>query len=128
MHDWKKAVLVWNSSYAKGNEIENFYKVCSLVELVDWCWLTNFIAWGASHLLPLHIKKLPQTIIYNLTNKIARPECRCTNKESAWSEIGQHQSESASHAPSPSKQLITWTQILEKCSRVLWYGCGLWFS
>ena len=36
MHEWKKAVLVWNSSYAEGNEIETFYKVCSLAELVNW--------------------------------------------------------------------------------------------
>ena len=57
--EWKKAIIVWNSNYAKGNEIETFYKVCSLVELVDWCWLTNFVAWGASHLLPLHIEKQP---------------------------------------------------------------------
>ena len=54
---WKKAVIVWNSKYAKGNEIETFYKVCSLLELVNWCWLIHFIAWGSSHLLPLHMKK-----------------------------------------------------------------------
>ena len=41
------------------------------------------------------------------------PDCRCTNKESAWSEIAQHQSESASHAPSPSKQLVTPIQMFE---------------
>ena len=29
--DWKKAVIVWNSNHAKGNESEFFYKVCSLV-------------------------------------------------------------------------------------------------
>ena len=41
------------------------------------------------------------------------PDCRCTNKESAWSEIAQHQSESASHAPSPSKQLVIPIQMFE---------------
>ena len=35
--EWKKAIIVWNSNYTKGNEIETFYKVCSLIELVDWC-------------------------------------------------------------------------------------------
>ena len=34
-------------------------------------------------------------------------------KNPAWSEIFQHQSESTSHAPPLSKQLITPTQILE---------------
>ena len=35
--EWKKPVIVWNGSYEKGNENETFYKVCSLVGLVDWC-------------------------------------------------------------------------------------------
>ena len=34
-------------------------------------------------------------------------------KNPAWSEIVQHQSESASYAPSPSKQLITPAEIRE---------------
>ena len=31
--EWRKAVIVWNSNYAKENQIETFYNVCSLVEL-----------------------------------------------------------------------------------------------
>ena len=39
-------------------------------------------------------------------------------KNPAQSEIAQHQSESASHAPSPSKKLITPTEILESALKL----------
>ena len=45
-------------------------------------------------------------------------DCRCTNENPAWSEIAQLLSENASHAPSPSKQLITLTQILESALKI----------
>ena len=125
--EWKKAVIVLNSNYARWNEIETFYKECSIVELVDWCWLMYFIAWGASHLLLLHIENYhkPSSQFHK---QITMPDCRCTNKESClvrnsstskWKCFICTLTKQTINYPSPN----SW-----QCSRALWYGCALWFS
>ena len=80
--DWKKAVIVWNDNHTKENENEIFYKLCSVVWLVDWCWLRNFIAWGASCVLLSHLENYHKPWHHNITNNITMPGCRCTNKKS----------------------------------------------
>ena len=74
--------------------------------------LQNFIACRTSHALLSHMENYHMLAHHNFIYKTIMPGCRCTNKESC-SIKNKHQSESASHTPPSSKELIALTQILE---------------